>query len=538
MKRLFTSKVWVTACAVAVMTTALGAQQGQQAGPAAAPPLQAQQADRYVVGQAKPPEVAGSPVIELSLEQATQIALENNLDLAVQKMNPQLQDYNLVIAQAAFRPTVNGSFNGNHSSQTSTSLLEGVTTSNISISQSQAYNMSVNQTLPWYGGRVTASFNNGRNANNNINSTRNPSFSSSTNIQYSQPILQGFKIDGTRNNLRTQSIQRQITDLQLQNQVETVKANVRVAYWALRGAIESIEIGNRALQLAQQTDRDNKTKVDIGVLAPIDTTQSEVSVANAQQALLNAQIQWTTAELNLKRLLVASSDDDLYKKTINPIDQPNISVQSVDIPAAVKEALANRSDIVQQVKNMEMSRLNLEVTKNSTLPQLNATGSYQISGTGGPTLAHGVTTSEGNYFDAFRNIWTFNTPTWSAGLTFQYPIGMVSAKASYARAQIQYQQSEAQLKSLQLNLYADVTNAGLAVQNAYLRYLASQKSRDAQEKNTAATQTRFDNGMSTPFEVATAIQNLTTARLAELNAIISYLNALADFERKQRVGGS
>jgi outer membrane protein TolC len=114
---------------------------------------------------------------------------------------------------------------------------------------------------------------------------------------------------------------------------------------------------------------------------------------------------------------------------------------------------------------------------------------------------------------------------------------MVSQKASYARAQIQFEQSKAQLKSLQLNLYADVTNAGLAVQNAYLRYLAAQKSRDAQEKNTAAAQTRFDNGMSTPFEVATAIQNLTSARLAELNAVITYLNAVAEFERKQRVGG-
>jgi outer membrane protein TolC len=178
------------------------------------------------------------------------------------------------------------------------------------VSQSQGYNMSYGQLMPWYGGRLTASFNNGRSGNNNINSTRNPSFSSSTQLQYSQPILQGFKIDGTRNNVRTQSIQRQITDLQLQNQVETVKANVRTAYWSLRGAIESIEIQNRSLALALQTDRDNKTKVNIGTLAPIDTTQSEVSVANAQQALLNAQIQWTTAELNLKRLLVSSADDD------------------------------------------------------------------------------------------------------------------------------------------------------------------------------------------------------------------------------------
>jgi outer membrane protein TolC len=97
-------------------------------------------------------------------------------------------------------------------------------------------------------------------------------------------------------------------------------------------------------------------------------------------------------------------------------------------------------------------------------------------------------------------------------------------------------QSLAQLKAQELNVSQEVINAGLAVENSYKQYLAAQKSREAQEKNAEAQQTRFDVGMSTNYEVVQALQNLTTARLSELRQMIAYMNAVAEFERVQRVG--
>ena len=148
--------------------------------------------------------------------------------------------------------------------------------------------------MPWYGGRLTANFNNSRGVNTNPRTPVNPGFNVNLSVNYTQPLLAGFKIDQTSNQLRTLTIQRQVADIQLLTTIENTKASVRTAYWNLRQAIEQIEIQQRSLELAQRLFQDNQTKVEIGTLAPIETTTSEAQVANAEQALLNAQIQWRT----------------------------------------------------------------------------------------------------------------------------------------------------------------------------------------------------------------------------------------------------
>jgi len=537
------ARVWLAALVVVALAATPSAQQSialtatppsaPQAGPSA--PAQAPQIDTYIVGEAKPPETQGAPLLDLTLDRAIQIALEKNLDLQVARINPLLQDFSLKQARAAFLPTLSGSFGQNHSSSQSTSALDGVTA--VNRNSSQSYSAGMNQTMPWYGGSMGLTFSSGRSANNSLNSTRNPSFSSSLRANYSQPLLANFKIDNARNTLRTSVVQRQITDISLQNSIENTKASVRTAYWSLRGAIESIEIQRRALELANRQLTDSQQRVEIGTLAPIDTTSFDVNVATAEQAYLNATITWRTAELTFKRLLVGGADDDLYKATINPVDHASFATTSVDIDAAIQNALAQRTDLETSHKQLEVSQMNLDVTKGATKPSLTLTGSYQISGTGGPTLSKGVVTAPGGYSDALSSMFNFTTPSWTLGLNFSYPLGMVSQKALLARAELAIDQTKMQQKALELTITSDVTQAGLNVNNTYLQLVSSRKSREAQEKNAGAAQTRFSAGLATAFEVATALQSLTTARLNELNATIRYINAVADFDKKQRVGG-
>jgi outer membrane protein len=496
--------------------------------------------DKYVVGQAQPPVEPGTSVRSLTLEQAIAIALENNLDLKVQRMNPQIQDYNLLSAQAVYRPTLTGSFNQNHTSAVSTSLLDAVTTNRIT--QSQTYQTALSQNLRWHGSSFSANFNSGRNSDNSLNATRNPAYSASTRLQFSQPLLTNFKIDNNRTTLKTQQISRQIVDIQLQQSIENTRANVRTAYWSLRQAIESIEIQKRSLDLSRRQYEDNKTKVEIGTMAPIDIVQNESLIASGEQAVLNATINWKTAELTLKRLLVSGSEDALYTQTLNPADVPaNLDAIPVDIPGAIKTALAQRTDLAVSRKNIESSLFTLALRKNATLPSLGLTGSYQLSGTGGDQYRtiSGVRTliAPGGYGQSLGDLGGFNQPVWTVGANFTYPLGMVASRAAYAQSQITLEQSKATLKALELTVSTDVNNAGLAVQNAFLQLQASRKSREASDKTAEATQTRFDVGMANNFEVATALNNLTNARLNELTSIIRYVNAIAEFERKQKVGG-
>jgi outer membrane protein TolC len=298
------------------------------------------------------------------------------------------------------------------------------------------------------------------------------------------------------------------------------------------------------LDLSRRQFEDNKTKVEIGTMAPIDVVQNESQIATGEQAVLNARINWKTAELNLKRLLVNGNDDPLYTQTLNPLDVPaNLEAVPVDIPGAIKTALAERTDLAVSRKNIESSLFTLALSKNATLPNLSLTGSYQLVGQGGNTYNFNKLTSvrtlvsEGGLANALSSIGTLSQPTWTLGLNFTYPLGMVASRAAYARSQITLEQSRANLKALELTVSTDVNNAGLAVQNAFLQLQASRKSREASEKTAEATQTRFDVGMANNFEVATALNNLTNARLNELTSIIRYVNAIAEFERKQKVGG-
>ena len=509
----------------------------------AAPPRQPlpgfEEQDRYEVGRAVPPADSGATIVPLTLEQAIERAMENNLDLQSARLNPLMQEYSLDAAHAAFSPTFTSTVGYNNSASQSTSQLDGGARTS---TERHTMNLGIQQPLPWYGGRLTTSFNNSRTATDNAFSTRNPSYSSSLSLNYSMPLLSGFRIDGQRNALRTQEIQAQITDIQLQSQIQNVTDLVRVAYWSLRSLIEQIEIQRRSLAQAERLLADNRIRVQQGRLAPIEIVQAEAQVASAEQSLLNAEIQWRNQELTFKRLLVNGPDDPLFTQTLNPVDLPTFQEQSVDIQAAIEVALRERSDVRQQRQQREIAELNLDVTREDLIPDLSLTTGYSLSGVGGDLFDRsglGGTpqlVQEGGYLDGLTSIRSFDTPTWNVSLNFSYPLGTKAAKANVERATLQMRQQDLAMRSLELQIVTEVTNAGLAVRNTFLQLQAATRSREAAERAAEAELARFNVGASTNFQVVGTQNTLTTARLSELRALINHINAIAEFDRVQLVG--
>ncbi|MSR22737.1 MAG: TolC family protein [Gemmatimonadetes bacterium] len=513
---------------------ALGAVRGVDAQqPGAAPE------DSYQVGSAEPPADPSKPLLRLTLEEAVDRALQNNLDLQTARLNPEIQRYAGVSADAAFSPTIGGNVGYNNSSNQSTSQLDGGTRTT---TQRSSFNLSLSQTLPWYGGRLSTNFNNSRTSTDNSFATRNPSFSSSVSLSYTQPLLSGFRTDNQRTALETQEIQRQITDIQLVGEIENIANQVRVSYWALRSAIEQIEIQRRGLEQAQQLLENNRLRVQLGTLAEIELVQADAQVASAEQTLLNAEIQWRTQDLSFKRLLVGGPDDALFGQTIFPVDVPAIEEVQVDIQAAIDGALQSRTDIRQQREQQQISLLNLDVTRENALPDLNLTASYSLQGVGGDLFARsglGGTpqfVQQGGYVDGLSSIAGFDTPSLNLSLNFTYPIGMRSGRANVERAQIQLRQAEIALQGQELAIATEVTSAGLAVENTFLQLEAARRSQEAAERSTDAELARFAVGASTNFQVVSSQNSLTSARLSEIRAAINYTNAIAEFDRVQRVG--
>jgi outer membrane protein TolC len=502
--------------------------------PATAAPQNPITVDRYIVGQARPPVTEGSELAELTLDQAFALALEKNLDLKVARMQPVITDYTKQTFLAAYKPNLSGSYSYSNSLTPSNNILDGVP--NV-INVSQSYNANVSQGIRWYGApNLTVGFTNARASTNNVTTRLNPSFNTGLNFNASANLTNQFKMDNNRNNLRKFPINREIADLTLLNSIESTRASVRNAYWNLRSAIEQIEIARRALELSQKNWSDSLVKVEIGTAASIDTITFETAVAQNEQGLLAAQNAWTTAELALKRLIVSGTDDPMYLKTINPTDKPELSVQDVDIQAAVTRTLAQGTQLLISRKRLDTQKMDIELQKANLMPTLTVNGGYSSSGQAGVQHLNGDIIP-GGWWDAMSILGNFTNPRWNVGFNVSYPLGQLSQKAAYATAQIGIDSAVAQLKAQELTVSTAVINAGLAVSNSYKLYQAAIKTREAAEKNADAAQVRFDNGLLTNVEVVSQQNTLTQARLSELQRLIAYINAVAEFERIQKIGG-
>ena len=477
------------------------------------------------------------PRIDLTLDEAVARALERNLDLAVQRLNPQVFDLNLAQQLAAYRPTFDTNFQNNSRTNPSSTQLDG---GESVVSDIVTVNSGVSQEVGWGGGRYQVNFNNNRSASTNFFSSFNPSYRSSVQASYTQPLLRGFRIDPIRQGIQVTRINRDIADIDLRQTVTNTVSAVRDAYWELVYATRSVEVQQQALELAEALVRDNEARVEIGTLAPIDVVQARSEAAARRQTLAQAEQALATAELVLKQLIVDGTGDEYWRATLNPIDLPTLSPAPIDLEGTIRRALDERTDLERSRRQLDINEVNLSSMRNQRLPSVDLTGSYQLQGQGGTRFVRSglggavLTEVPGGINDAFDQLVDLDYPVWTVQLNVSYPIGPSAADAAYARAQLQTQQVQAQLRQLELQVATEVTNAVLQIRAIARRIEAATAARELAEEQLAAEQSRFDAGLSTNFFVVQAQRDLSTAQDTELRAILDQQKALIELDRVQR----
>jgi outer membrane protein len=542
-----THSFWAAAAITAAVTVPAAA---QDAGTDRVKDLIAQamqQAGQTAPGApAAPVAAAQGPVVNLTADEAVRRMLERNLDIQVLRLEPQLLDLQVAGLYATYRPTLTSSlFTQGQTDLPSDQLAGGVGASAASISnENTQWNGGMRQNLKWGGGNFVVNFNNTRTETSRTTALRNPAYNSVFQAQFTQPLLRNFRTDQTRSNLLISQLQSQITDLDLRASLTITEANVRAAYWDLVFAIENVEAARRSLELSTKLVQDNRARVEIGTMAPIDVVQAQAEEATRRQALVTAEAQRRTSELALKRLIVSGTDDDLWNATIEPTDRPATTPEPIDLEGAVRSALANRADLEIAKRSLEQNEIAMRNLRNQTLPDLNLIANYNLQGRGGPQyIRQGIggaisETIPGGYLDALRTLGDFTAPTWSFRLNFELPIGRSAAEASYARARVQVSQTQAQVKQAELIIATEVTNAALNVRNALEAVQASAVARELSEQRLQAAQSKFEVGMATNFEVVQAQRDLADARTTELRNVLEYRKAIVDFQRSQLAGTS
>ena len=492
-------------------------------------------------GQTQPvtPSAAqpAGPTMNLTEEEAVSRAVERNLTLVSERITPRTWDFTLAATRASYAPTINSSVSNQNENRLSSNVFEGGATTT---SNTQAWSGGMSKQMWRGGGNYSVNWTNNRNETSSSNSTCNPCFSSGLQASFTQPLLRNFRIDNTRASILTNEISQEIALLNLDAQEVAILAQVRNAYWELVYARQAVEAAERSLELATKLVGDNRARVEIGTMAPIDVVQAQAEEASRRQQLVTAQATLRNNELALKRLIVNGTEDEMWGATIVPVDRPRVTAQPIDLEAAVSNALSRRIDLATTRKNLDSTDITLRAMENQTMPQLDVIGSLNLAGRAGvsvplrdPVTEELITPPAGGYLDALQSVGAFDAPTWNVRLQFSYPLGTSAQEANVARQRLLRQQTEASLKATELTVATEVTAAALAVRNSLEAMQASTVSRELSEQRLQAVQSKFDVGMSTNFEVVQAQRDLNDARNSELRQQLNYQRALVDFQRVQ-----
>jgi outer membrane protein TolC len=481
-------------------------------------------------------------VRRLSIDDATRLALEQNLGIRIQRVDPQIQDVGVWQARSFWAPNFTTSFNKNSNSQPAQSAIlpsfqNGTLSSGVGLTE----------VLPW-GGSYSANWNNQRLTSTNILNNFSPQLQSALNVNYTQPLLRNFSFDQIRQQVQNSKKVRDLSDIQLRGVVTGTMRNVKNAYWDLVYAINNLKAQQQSLALSQQSLKDNQKRVQIGTMAPIDIVQAQAEVASNDQGVIIADANIKQAQDNLRALILDPGTPDFWTVEFEPTDEPAFSEQPIDVDEAVRNALSKRSDLMSAKNSLEQSDVNIKYYKNQVLPDVNASVNYGTFGVGGTQLtpvdlalaATGLAPNRAilaqrGYGTVLGDVFGSAYPQWSVGVQFGYPIGASTAQANLARVKLQYEEAQMQMKNVELQITTQVRAVARNVQTNQKRVQSARASRELQEKKLEAEEKKLAAGMSSTFFVFQAQRDLSIARVVEIQAIADYNKSLVDFQAVQEV---
>ena len=476
-----------------------------------------------------PGAVMAQETRDLSLMEALKIALDNNLDLVSARYRPELAEQDIEIQKSGFDIGLQAQIR--HSEQ----IQAATQSSTLSGSTVDSGSFGVQQNLK-FGGNYTASLASARQEQAGANVLAPTSYFSTLSFNFNIPLLKGFGVEDTTEQLILSRNALDVSIHDLEGSAEQVMQEVETAYWNMVASREALRISILSLSRAKDQLDLNRRKVEVGTLAPIEITQAEAEVASQEESVIVAETGLRDDEDELRRLLAIPTGDPMWEQELIPAELPAYQEVQVDLDAALEQAMASRPDIYsarQAVRDSEMSE---KVAKRGVRHQLDFDGGYSPTGASLTTIdfsdpMNPIITGSPSLGDSFSNLPDLDQYSWNAQFTYRVPLGNRQARATYARAQIGTQQAGTDLRNLEQTIRVEVRRAVRAVESGVKRVQAAKVNTVLQQKKLDAEQKKFENGMSTSFEVLTFQRDLASAELSEVRALLDYVKSLTALEK-------
>jgi len=510
--------------------------------------------------------------LEISLQDAVELALENSVDIAVRRYYPWIADVGILKASSGPNSSGYGipgaAIPGSSASLNPFAFIinsyDPLLTSTVSLDDrtqpinnpftsgsgvvgagaalratpdfihTDTFNTQYSQYFPT-GTSMTVTYDNTRSSSDPTANFFNPYVQSSIFVSFSQNLLSGFGLTVNRRNIIIANNNRKIADLDFAQQAITTVTNTITAYWELAYARENVKVQQQAVAVSEKLYSDNKKQLEIGTMAPLDVTRAESELATNQQNFIVAQTVQLTDEQTLKNAITRNPlDPKVVNIEIIPTDKPTAPAQT-EAPSfeeALKEAYGKRPDLLEQVYNLRNAALDVKATHNALLPTATLSAQYGTVGLAGnskPTPTMPATYA--GFIDAMRDVFHNDFPDYAAQISITIPIRNRSLQADNQRAQLVQRQIEMEVQQLKNAALLDVRNTYIALEQDRARVQAASKASELQRQTFEAEQKRYALGASTVYQVILTQRDFITAQGTELRALADLLEARANYER-------
>jgi len=368
----------------------------------------------------------------------------------------------------------------------------------------------------------------------------NPYDSAYLDLQFTQNLLLGFGRAVLGRNIKVAKNNEKASTLQFKQQVITTVSAILNLYWDLVSFNQDLKARKDELATAQALFEDNKKQVQIGTLAPIEVTRAESQVYSSQQDLLISQTNLLQQETVLKNSLSRNGVASPLLADVHVIPLDTIQVPEKDetkpLEELVKEAMGRRTEILQDQINIDSQKINVIAVRNELKPTLQAFTDLRNSGLSGTAVTNSFGGGAdpfivGGYGNVLGQIFRRNYPNYSAGVSLNIPLRNRAAQSDYATTALQLRQQELQLQKATNQVRVDVQNAVIGLRQARVRFDSAVKARILQQQTLDADKKKYTLGASTVFQVVQDQQALAAAESTETTALANYSHARIAFDQ-------
>jgi outer membrane protein TolC len=470
-------------------------------------------------------DVTDARALRLSLDDALKTALERNVGIQVSR-------YELRASGESLRGEY-GLYDwlGTATLLRDTNKSPAISAADATSGRKATANFGVQQVIPT-GGSYNVGFTNVKQTSQGGFNNFSPAYSTGLGFGFNQPLMRDFGVDVTQRGINiarnTLGISREAFRATLLDTTNSVEQ----AYLNLVYARQFVDVVKEALFLSRDQSRITQIRIDVGASAPLDILQPRVQIATQEENLINAVADVRNAEDTLRALMHLDPAD--WDRPIIPTDPVRYTPVNVNVQEAVSRAFTLRPELNELNLTTDTRRIQNMYARNQRLPKVDLRLNYNLAGVAGrqlePDPVTGVRTDT-RYNNALNQVFGVDFPSYTFGLNVGVPFTNISARAEAKRTELELDRARSLEEQQRQNIALEVRQTARAIDTSARNITAARTAREAAEQNLEAERRRYENGMTTNFQVLQVQQQLSDARARELQALVGYNKAVTAYHR-------